>query len=48
LKKTRPDISFVVQPLSKFVCKPKLIHHKTALKVLHYLKSSPSKGLFYS
>lgn len=48
LTHTRPDISFYVQHLSKFISKP-LTHHFNAATTIHrYLKSSPGKDISYS
>lgn len=47
LTTTRPDITFVVQQLSHFVSKPNVTHFETVIRILQYLKSCPSKGLFY-
>lgn len=44
---TRPDISYAVQQLSQFLHSPTDVHWKAALHVLKYLKSCPSKGLFF-
>ena len=44
---TRPDISFVVSLLSKFMAVPKLIHMKIARGVLRYLKYSINYDLKY-
>ncbi|KAE9604737.1 putative RNA-directed DNA polymerase [Lupinus albus] len=45
---SRPYIAYVVQKLSLFMCKSMDVHYKAALHVLHYLKSSPTQGLFFS
>ena len=44
---TRPDITFVVHKLSQFMEKPRKPHYATTLKVLHYLKNEPGKGVFF-
>lgn len=48
LTTTRPDICFAVQQLSQFLSKPTVSHFKAAQRVLHYLKSAPGQGLFFS
>ena len=45
---TKPDITFVVHRLSQFMAKPRKPHYMTVLKVLHYLKNEPGKGVFFS
>lgn len=47
LNLTRPDLSYSVQQLSRFVSRPSTAHWEAALRVLRYLKTSPSLGLFY-
>jgi hypothetical protein len=44
---TRPDITFAVGVLSRFMHKPREVHWTAALKVLAYIKSCPGKGLLY-
>ncbi|XP_023909523.2 uncharacterized mitochondrial protein AtMg00810-like [Quercus suber] len=45
---TRPDITFAVHKLSQFMAKPRKPHYATALKILHYLKNEPGRGVFFS
>ena len=47
LNTTRPDITFITEQLSQFLTKPTQIHHTTIMRVLRYLKSCPSKGLYF-
>jgi hypothetical protein len=42
---TRPDISFAVGLLSRFVSKPSMEHWGVAVKVVAYLKSTKEKGI---
>ena len=44
----RLDITFVVHRLSQFMAKPRKTYYAAALKVLHYLKNEPRKGVFFS
>ena len=45
---TRPDITFAVHKLSQFMAKPRKPNYAATLKVLHYLKNEPGKGVFFS
>ncbi|CAL0305022.1 unnamed protein product [Lupinus luteus] len=47
LTNTRSDITFSVQQLAQFMAKPTITHHNVALRVLKYLKGSPSLGMFF-
>lgn len=47
LSHTRPDIVFAVSMVSQFMhslCKE---HFEAVFQILHYLKASPAKGLFF-
>ncbi|KAH9296016.1 hypothetical protein KI387_039604, partial [Taxus chinensis] len=44
---TRPDISFAVSYLSRFMQEPKICHWKAAKRILRYLKGSVDLGLEY-
>lgn len=44
----RPDITFAVNILCKFCAVPKNSHFKAAYKVVHYLKGTIGRGVFYS
>ncbi|XP_041025473.1 uncharacterized mitochondrial protein AtMg00810-like [Juglans microcarpa x Juglans regia] len=45
---TRPDIVYVVNILSQFMHAPRVAHMTTATRVLHYIKSNPGQGIFFS
>ncbi|GJT25783.1 ribonuclease H-like domain-containing protein [Tanacetum coccineum] len=45
LTNTRPDISYVVHCLSRFMHSPLKSHLKTAFQILRYLKSCPGLGI---
>jgi len=44
---TRPDITFVVGVLSRFMYQPREAHWSAALKILAYIKGCQGKGLVY-
>jgi hypothetical protein len=43
-----PDLAYFVQVLSQFMFDPRKPHLDATLRVLWYLKSAPSQGLFFS
>ena len=45
---TRPDITFAVHKLSQFMAKPRKPHYAAALKILHYIKNEPGRGVLFS
>ncbi|GKF01687.1 hypothetical protein Tco_0028610, partial [Tanacetum coccineum] len=45
LTHTRPDISYSIHCLSRFMHKPLRYHLRIALRVLRYLKGNPGKGV---
>ena len=45
---TRPDISFAVSLVSRFMSAPRLPHWEAVLRIVKYLKAHPGRGLFYS
>ena len=45
---TRPDISFVVQQVSQFMHSPRHLHLAAVRRIVHYLKGSSHRGLFFS
>ncbi|XP_014499563.1 uncharacterized protein LOC106760666 [Vigna radiata var. radiata] len=48
LPNTRPDLCFTVNLLSQFMQEPTKYHYQALQHVLRYIKSSPSKGLFFA
>ncbi|KAK8948404.1 IAA-alanine resistance protein 1 [Platanthera zijinensis] len=44
---TRPDISFVVGVVSRFMHTPRVSHLQAVKRILGYLKTSPGQGLVY-
>ena len=44
---TRPDISFAVSVVSKFMSTPCSTHWEAALSIIRYLKAHPGCGLLY-
>jgi len=44
---TKPDITFAVEVLSRFMHQPREVHWTATLRILTYVKSSPGKGLLY-
>jgi len=47
LTNTRPDICFVVNHLSQFLSAPTMAYYQAPLRILHYLKVNPGRGLFF-
>ena len=45
---TRPDISFAVSKLSRFVSNPRDIHWQALERVMYYLKGTVSYGIHYT
>ena len=44
---TRPDVTFAVHKLSQFMARPRKPHYAAALKVLHYIKNEPGRGVYF-
>jgi hypothetical protein len=44
---TRPDISYVVSVVSRYMHDPRSGHLEVVYQILRYLKSSPGKGLMF-
>jgi len=44
---SRPNIVFPVNLLSQFMHQPRQSHYNVAVRVLRYLKASPSQGLYF-
>jgi len=44
---TRPDISYVVQIVSKFMQSPRHLHLAAIRRIIRYLIGSPTRGLFF-
>lgn len=44
---SRPDITYAVHVLSRFMHQLRKSHMDTALRVVRYLKNAPGQGLFF-
>ncbi|KAI9195862.1 hypothetical protein LWI28_018837 [Acer negundo] len=44
---SRPDITYAIHVLSRFMHQPRRLHMDAALRVVRYLKSAPGQGLFF-
>ena len=47
LAHTRPDIAFSLGVVSQFMHSPYQEHYDAIMRILHYLKGCPEKGLFF-
>ena len=45
---SRPDITYAVHVLSRFMHQPRKLHMEATLRVVRYLKGAPGRGLFFS
>ena len=45
---SRPNITYYVHVLSRFMHQPRKLHMEVALCVVQYLKNAPGQGLFFS
>jgi len=45
---SRPDITYTVHVLSRFMQQPRKLHMEAALRVVRYLKKAPGQGLLFS
>jgi len=48
LTNTQPDITFSVQQLFQFLDKSTIAHYNATIRILRYIKGTPSLGLFFS
>ena len=44
---TRPDIAFAVQQVSQFMHTPRHLHLAVVRRIIHYLKDTSLRGLFF-
>ena len=45
---SRPDITYAVHVLSRFMHQPRKAHMEAALRVVRYLKNAPGQDMFFS
>ncbi|BBG98966.1 hypothetical protein Prudu_008502 [Prunus dulcis] len=44
---TRPDITYAVHVLSRFMHEPRIPHMDAAVRILRYLKYTPGQGILF-
>jgi hypothetical protein len=47
LSHTRPDISYAVSVVSRYMHDPSVVHHKAVYQILRYLKGCLGRGLLF-
>ena len=47
LSRTQPDIAYAINLVSQFMHNPKEVHLQAVYKILHYLKTTPEKGILF-
>ena len=47
LSRTQPDIAYAINLVSQFMHNPKEVHLQVVYKILHYLKTTPEKGILF-
>jgi hypothetical protein len=48
LAHTRPDISYAVSVVSRYMHDPRVSHQEALYQILRYLKGCPGKGVLFS
>jgi Reverse transcriptase (RNA-dependent DNA polymerase) len=48
LTHTRPDFSYAMSVVSRYMHNPRVLHHEAVYQILRYLKSCPGKGVLFS
>ena len=47
LTTTHPDIAYAVHQVSQFMSSPRHLHLAAVRRIIHYLRGSPTRGLFF-
>ena len=47
LSRTQLDIAYAINLVSQFMHNPKEVHLQAVYKILHYLKTTPEKGILF-